>query len=78
MLLRNSEFPAKGIFCFDLSFTVAVKKEALSSKNRVPEKALLCQDTIKVPTGMIFAYPLSRSTVIAQLRAEAAIKDIAL
>lgn len=78
MLLRNSEFLAKGIFCFHLSFTVAVVSE-----NRVPEEALMWQDaiSIKVPTGMVFAYSQSCSRVCcrlllgpAQLRAEVAIE----
>lgn len=41
MLLRNSEFPAKGIFCFHLSFTVAVVAEQGLFKNRVPEESLV-------------------------------------
>ncbi|XP_061868071.1 tetratricopeptide repeat protein 19, mitochondrial isoform X6 [Colius striatus] len=40
MLLRNSEFPAKSIFCFHLRFTVAVvaKQRFLPLKNTVPEE----------------------------------------
>lgn len=41
MLLRNSEFSAKGIFCFHFGFTVAVVAKQRLFKNRVPEEAFM-------------------------------------
>lgn len=37
MLLRNSEFPVKGIFCFHLSVAVVAKQRLF----KVPEEALI-------------------------------------